>query len=209
MKKAIMMLLLVSFFFNSCEKENEKVAPSNKILYHVLNPSIVVSSVDSLIDHPSGCGYIPSPSDSSASITIDINDDGLMDFTLTCSSWYSFVSASNPCANYNTNITLSGTSNDNKLAITGNYNVVNLFEFNDELNSSQEWSNTGILMLSSALAPFSTNFNGDKYLGLKINQDQEDLFGWIYIDKNGYEITVISYAINQTANISIKAGQIE
>ena len=205
-------ILLISSVFIGCSKENNlepDIPIAECIIYTELDPYFRITSVDSLIPHGSGCGYIPSPSDSTASISLDINNDTVVDFILSCKSWYNFVSASGPCANYNTSIVLSGTSNENKVGISGNYNIVKQYVLNDVIDNSQQWSNTAMLMLSSVSAPFATNFNDTIYLGLKINTDQGDYFGWIYIDKNGYDITVISYAMNQTANSSIDAGQTE
>ena len=84
-----------------------------------------------------------------------------------------------------------------------------VLKLNEVIDNSQQWSNTATLMLSSASAPFETSINDIVYLGLKINTDQGDYFGWIYIDQNGYDVTVISYALNQSVNNSINAGQIE
>ncbi|RFC54716.1 hypothetical protein [Brumimicrobium aurantiacum] len=205
-------LVLISSAIIGCSKENDldPVSPiADDITYSELNPNIHLTSVDSLIYHGSGCGYVPSPSDSTASVSFDIDNDNVVDFTLSCNSWYNFVSASGPCANYNTSIVLSGTSNNNKVAINGNYNIVKKHDLNDVIDNSLLWSNTARLMLSSASAPFETNFDDTVYLGLKINTDQGDYFGWIYIDKNGYDVTVKSYAFNQSVNNSINAGQTE
>lgn len=217
MKIETYILILISSTIIGCSKENDlesenQVAENpiaKSITYTELDPSIQITSVDSLIYHGSGCGYVPSPSDSTASISFDINNDSVVDFTLSCNSWYNFVSASGPCANYNTNIVLTGTSGENKVGIADNYNIVKRYVLNEEIDNSHQWSNTAMLMLSSATAPFATNFNDTVYLGLKINTAQGDYFGWVYIDKNGYDVTVISYALNQSVNSSINAGQTE
>lgn len=211
MKIEISILLLISSAIIGCSKKNDSECenPADSITYSELNPTVQITSVDSLIYHISGCGPIPSPSDSTASVSFDINNDGLDDFTLSCSSWTDFVSASQPCANYNTRILLSGTSNLNSIGIIGNYNVVKRYVSNEVIDNSQQWSNTASIMLSSASAPFSTDFNDTAYLGLKINTIQGAYFGWMYIDKNGYDVTVISHGLNQSANCPINAGQKE
>ena len=112
MKIETYILLLISLAIIGCSKENDLETENpiiESITYTELNPNIQITSVDSLIYHGSGCGYVPSPSDSTASISLDINNDNVVDFTLSCNSWYNFVSASGPCANYNTSIVLSGT----------------------------------------------------------------------------------------------------
>lgn len=210
MKKATVYIVLFSLVFSSCKKENESTIINNdNIIYTKLLPNIEVTSVDSLIPHGSGCGDIPSPSDSTASVSIDINNDGAIDYILTCSSWYNFVSASGPCVNYNTNILISGTSNENQIAVTGNYNVVNLLGLDNTVDSNRTWTQGGTLMSSSVVAPFSYNFSGNKYIGVRIKNGQLDNFGWIYLNKTGYKITIISYAINLSGNNAISTGQIE
>ena len=133
-------------------------------MYHELNPQLEVTSVDTLISHPSGCGEVPIPSDSSASIFLDINNDGTNDFSITCSTWYQTISASYPCVNYQKRITISGTNENNKISIQENYNIVKTFNINDIIDDSDNWGEYAILM-GSAQSAFSTNFNGSVYLG--------------------------------------------
>jgi hypothetical protein len=212
MKVFTFISLLILLTIIGCSKEDvlkPQIPIADCIVYTELNPNIQITSVDSVILHGSGCGFVPSPSDSAASISLDINNDSIVDFILSCNSWYNFVSASGPCANYNTSIVISGTSAENKVGISENYNIVKRFVLNEEIDNSHQWLNTATLMLASATAPFATNFNDTVYLGLKIHKDEGDYFGWIYMDKNGYDISIISYALNQSVNKFINAGQIE
>jgi len=207
MRDVIIILVSLSICIFSCNKESENIP--DDIMHYELNPQLELTSVDSLINHPSGCGNIPIPSDSSASLSLDINNDGTNDFSISCLSWYEFVSASGPCANYNTSITIHGTTEKNKISIQENYNTIKTLNFNDIIDNSYNWHENATLMISSAQAPFSTNFNGSVYLGLKLKQDEEEYFGWLYINKSDYLITIMSYAINQTAHNCIHAGQTE
>jgi hypothetical protein len=207
-QKMVYFFVLIASIITSCTKDKNSKT-ENPIVYTELNPSIQITSVDTLINHLSGCGLVPSPSDSTATFSIDLNNDNSIDFILTCSSWYHFVSASDPCANYNTSMVISGTSASNKVSIAGNYNIANHFQMNESIDNYQTWSNSATLMLNSALAPFSTNFNSDVFLGLKMTTTEGDYFGWIHIDKNGFDISVLSYAIHQTLNCTIQAGQKE
>jgi len=104
---------------------------------------------------------------------------------------------------------ISGTSNENQIAVTGNYNVVNLLGLDNTVDSNRTWTQGGTLMSSSVVAPFSYNFSGNKYIGVRIKNGQLDNFGWIYLNKTGYKITIISYAINLSGNNAISTGQIE
>lgn len=189
----------------SCKKEESK----SGILFTQPDPFIQVTSVDALIPHGSGCGLVPSPADSTASVTLDINNDGLGDFNLSCVSWYDFVSASSPCANYNTRIILSGTSNTNQVSVSGNYDIVTRYDLAQTIDDVQDWSNSAVIMMNSATVPFSADFNGTAYLGVKVETNQGDHFGWIEVYKNFYQVEISSYAINQQAGSPIQAGQIE
>jgi hypothetical protein len=212
MKIAPFILIILLSTIVACTKksvEKPDVPIVDGIIYTELDPLIHLSSVDTLIAHGSGCGNIPSPADSITSISFDINNDDTLDFTLSCKSWYYFVSASSPCANYHTSIYLSGTAEEHKVGITEPFNSVKRYLPDEVIDASQNWSNPAMLMLSSATAPFSTNFNDTAYVGLKIHTDQGDYFGWIYFDKQGYDLTVISYAVHQTVNSPIRAGQTE
>lgn len=71
------------------------------------------------------------------------------------------------------------------------------------------WSSYATLMLFSATAPFSTNFNGTTYIGLKIQSDQGDRFAWLRLRKEGYVLTLYSHAIAGSSTGQILAGQTE
>src|SRR5690606_29105944 len=112
MKCIIIIFVLQSIFIFGCKKNT-----SDNILHSELQPQIEITPVDSLIAHPT-CGYVPSPSDSTASISLDIDSDGTDDFTVSYKTWYEFLSASSPCnANYNSRIDISGTSEDKTISI--------------------------------------------------------------------------------------------
>lgn len=203
-------IALLIFVISGCTKDvTETQLPTDSIVHTELQPFLEVTSVDTVLSHPSGCGSYPLPADSAASLALDINDDGQSDFTLSCTSWYQFVSASGPCANYNTSIVLTGTSADNQIALSQDYNIVKLFAFGDIISGLGEWANSSTLMLSAATTPFDTDFNGDHYIGLKMTQGQNVYYGWLSINKTDYLMTVKSYALNLTSGNDITAGQIQ
>ena len=207
MYKLITILLLFCVTLIGCKKE--KNSKKDSVKYTEFQPTLKVTSVDTIVAHGSGCGYVVLPTDTAASISIDINSDGVDDFKLECGSWYSFVSNSNPCANYNKNITITGYSNDNSVAVKDEYNVASTFEVNAVINNSQKWNNNAMLMLLATQAPFTTNFTGNKYIGLRMQMGENIHFAWLYLNKTDYTITVISSAINQTVGNSIRTGQKE
>lgn len=208
------MLIASCVLLVACAKDDDleptpAPTPAADILYTELDSTLKLTSVDTLIFHPSGCGMLPSPSDSSATRSIDVDNDGAADFTIACGTWYYFVSASGPCANYNTSMTITGASDERKISITNNYNTVARYAENDVIDNTQNWVSTATLMLSSATAPFSTNFNGTTYIGLKIGSDQGDRFAWLRLRKEGYVLTLYSHAIAASSTGQILAGQTE
>ncbi len=207
MHKVLVLFVSFSVLLVRCTKDT---TPKNDtILYTDLQPPLEIESVDSLVFHNSGCGYVPFPADTMKNNALDINKDGIDDFTLTCKSWYQFVSASNPCVNYNTSIVISGISDDNQIAVIGNYSEAKKYELDAVINNSQNWSNSATLKLASAQAPISIDFNGNNYLGLKIKKGQNSHFCWLYLNKTDYTIKVLAFAANLTEGNSIRVGQTE
>jgi hypothetical protein len=208
MKKVFYLIVVLLVLTNSACKKDKVQLPDN-ILFQQFNPELQITSVDSMVLHPSGCGYIPVPSDSLASLSLDLNNDGTADHTVNCSSWYQFVSASGPCANYNQSITLIGTSEDNLIAVTSFYNIAEEQYEGNEIGGNQIYYKNSTIMLNSAQAPFSYNFVGDRYLGVQMKIQGKSHFGWIRINKTGSLIRIISCAMNLTPNHSILVGQTE
>jgi hypothetical protein len=205
--------LCLIFLVFSCKKdvvpeENPNVNPAQGTIYAVeLMPDIELSSVDSMVWHPSGCGYVPSPADSSMSVSLDINGDGAMDFTLNCASWYQTVSSANACTAYHMSMTISATSSDNFVTVQGNYNAIERYNSGDTIVQNASWMNNGTLMLASATAPFSTNFSGPAYLGLKLLMPDGAHYGWLSVEKIGTKLLIYAHGYNELANDLILAGQ--
>jgi hypothetical protein len=65
-----------------------------------LDTNRVVSSIHNFINHPIGCGMIPSPTDSLDVDSLNLNNDLIIDSYISAKSWYQFVCASFPCVNY-------------------------------------------------------------------------------------------------------------
>lgn len=207
MHKVLVLFVLFSVIMVRCTKDT---TPKNDAILHTdLQPPLEIESVDSLVFHSSGCGYVPFPADTMKNNALDINKDGIDDFTLTCKSWYQFVSASNPCANYNTSIVISGISDDNQIAVIGNYSEAKKYELDAVINNSQNWSNSATLKLGSAQAPISIDFNGNNYLGLKLKKGQNSHFCWLYLNKTNNTIKILAFAANLTEGNSIRVGQTE
>jgi hypothetical protein len=65
------------------------------------------------------------------------------------------------------------------------------------------------MLLDVAQAPFITDFNGTNFFGLKIRKNNEDWYGWLKLNKDGYNLTLLASGVKQGPSTGIKAGQIQ
>jgi len=202
-------VLIISFIFIgmiSCKKENH--LPDN-ILFTEFNPQIELTSVDSFVLHPSLCGYYPVPENSYLEYPIDFDKNDIYDLMLIMETRYEYVSASNPCSNYQYRITLEGINEKSQVTSTEHENLPIFLNINDKIDNSLEWNTRTFLMMDEAYVPFYYDFSGDKYIGIKLTENENSYYGWLYLNKTSFKIFLISYGLNLTANNSIKVGQTE
>ncbi len=150
---------------------------------------------------------IPVPTDSISTIQIDMDQNGTFDFSITCSTWYQFISASGPCANYNSSMIVSGITPDNEIAIGNSYNASRYINYGEEISEQGTWLNSSLLQLHVATAPFQTDFNGEKYIGIRIKTSEGFRYGWILFEKTSYVLYVKSTGIQTCASKAIQAGE--
>lgn len=183
------------------EPDNEVLEPDN-ILFYDFQPDTSITSVKYFLPHPlfSGCN-VPYPSDSFAKIEFDMDGDLIDDFKLKVRHWYHWVSNSSPCANYNYEMTITALNSDYLITedlLDSLQFVYNLFEI---------WSRQIYLMVNMRDYPFTTNFSGEKYIGVKKQIDTCTYYGWILVEKSGFSLALKETAINLTENKLILAGQ--
>jgi hypothetical protein len=209
--KNIHLFFLSSYILASCLKDKVPVPPEIKypIRHTEYNPNETFTCVDTIIQHPSGCGMIALPADSSVLRNIDLDADGTADFQISCTSWYQTLSASFPCVNYNTSYAITALQNNGAIATTGTYNEVCKFAVNDSINLTAKWHNSASILLHVTQAPFVTDFNGLCYFGLKLTRNNGNWYGWLKLEKSLYDISLISSAIRLGPSSGIRAGQIE
>ena len=210
MSRYLVVILAFVLGFLSCSKNegSYQAIPQDNIIYTQFQPFVELTSVDTFVDHPSGCGLIPVPGDSYLEYMLDIDDNGTDDFMLVIKTWYYFVSASGPCRNYQYRIELRGLY-ENMVTSEGMYSLPVFLNSGDVIDQSLEWQSTTNLMMDVAGAPFSSDFEGDRYVGLKLSSGKDSYFGWLYLSKLKFTVTLKACAVNQAANNSIQAGQIE
>lgn len=211
MRTATFTVILLSVFALSCKKDEQPPPPQpDNILHTELQTYLEVTAADTAIVHPAGCGTIPFPSDSSASLSFDVNNDGVDDYTIQCDSWYNYVSSLYPCSNYNSVIQLSGTNTNNLVFYTGSHPTAKRYDSTAVINNYYAAHQNGFLLRTgSGVYPWGCDFNGDAYLGIKMIDGNDEYFGWVHLNKTDFLITLKSYALNLTPNNPINAGQIQ
>lgn len=199
------LLFYLTVFTVACRTES--TLDNSEVIYTEYSPPTLLTCVDSIIPHPSGCGMIPVPTDSSSTIQIDMDRNGSFDFNISCSTWYQFVSASGPCANYNSSMNITGIISACEIASESQFQVAKEFLLDEEINNANSWVNYSTLQLNAAGAPFQTDFNGERHIGIRMGSDEGYRYGWILLSKNGFNLSVQSSGLQSCSGKFIRAGQ--
>ncbi len=185
------------------------------------NAQIVYTDV--IPDVVRGCNY---PSPCGADFLIDLNNDGINDFTFAPRA-HGFS-----CGNCSPNpVNILGTR-DSALVISTTQSwiadTVGGFDLNTSMDSSLAWTNTvHNLAQNGERCIACTNGNGShkvtqgitgnwqnvsgKFMGLKIKMGPDFYYGWIKLGVSianySVSITIMEYAYNSTPNQPVLAGQ--
>jgi len=209
---------LISVIIISCNKDAdvELTEPDNElkstIFYQDLSPDLTLSPVDSVGTHPSGLclEIIPFPSDSTVTVDLDINQNGIDDFRFTYSTFYEWVSASNPCSNFNSKLEISGLTVENKIMIANeDMNEISVLESGELISTDNLFSDNAIIYRDYAQAfLYFGDFTGEGFIGIKLEGGE---LGWIKLNfqKGSFTCTIMAYGYNETINSQITAGQME
>ena len=101
--------------------------------------------VDTTYIYPFGGCRVAIPLDSVVTSSIDINNDGQLDFTITGTSRYEHKSNSGPCVNFNTSIVISGITGSKVMVSDENPGYAKLLGNNEIVDFSANWSSSGNL----------------------------------------------------------------
>ncbi len=185
------------------------------IEFTVLTPPIVVVSV--LYMNPPTLQYDcyqPVPMDSSSVVSIDVDKDGLNDFSISTSQWYEFHSASMPCNNFQYQSDIRSVHSDNAVAvITLTTRCAQTFNQGEAISGSLLYSAMAETVRAYWMAmPCNLDKQqGDIYYGFRIKKGDGYVYGWLLMnyDWSGHKMTIREFAINRTVNNKILAGQKE
>jgi hypothetical protein len=200
-------------FLTGCKKESQDINPgiiSDNIVFTDISPDTAVTSVrywETLY-----YDRIPVPSDSSAAISLDLDQDDVNDILIVTSTSFDFVSASNPGANYCYKAGFYMIDSSDSIAFNGTacdqYSIAQVFQKDSIIAGLSGYSRSVKVYMSTPImscylyAPI-----GDVYIGFKLFRNGGYKFGWIQIKFVAMNITVKEFAVNQTINCPIRAGQ--
>lgn len=207
--------LLILVLLSACLKDKVPVPPPPEVNVPILHQTFTspesFTCVDTLIQHPSGCGLIVYPIDTTVSRTIDLDADGQADFRISCTSWYHFLSASYPCANYNTSYIMTGLQYEAAISTVGDYSEIRKYAENENIRPNDQWRTSAAILLDVTTAPYATDFFGLSYFGLRLYKanTNEIWYGWLKLEKSGYHLTLLAQGVRSGPSTGIKAGQIQ
>ena len=211
--KKLVNVVTILLILTSCLKDKVPVPPPPEVTVPILHQTFVspesFTCVDTVIQHPSGCGMIVYPIDTIVSRTIDLDADGQADFEIKCESWYHFLSASNPCANYNTSYIITALQSGAAIATVGDYSEIRKYAENEYILPNAQWRTSAAILLDVTTAPYATDFFGLSYFGLRLYKANEVWYGWLKLEKSGYHLTLLASGVKQGPSTGIKAGQIQ
>lgn len=206
MQKTVAILLLFGLIY-SCNTITDPPDISDSILYTNLDPDVMISTVERYeTETLDECTTeIPVPEDSVVNYWLDINGDDQDDFILDISHRkLTDNHECGPCSIYEYQMTISGAGGNNYISFDPAYTwVPKWYSLNDTIRPNHSWNKEVFVLMQGGCDRWIVDLK-DIYIGIKHNMD----FGWIHIkpaENNG--IVIMEYAINQTDNRPIAAGQ--
>jgi hypothetical protein len=209
----IVITLHLLLILSSCKK-NE----NNNGVYTELLPNIKISSIDShQIDSITG-KEIPSPENGDTSVYIDIDKDREDDFKVCMFHRInrSYLEEGAPEWVYFYYYVYIKGLNGNQYIAKGTDNAGNcgkVIYMYDEYESIKDsiWADSLNINSHHGImeCDFPSNFTGETYIGLKIENNTKKYFGWIHVEYEYKSLTILEYAIYLANNKKVYAGEYE
>jgi hypothetical protein len=207
----IVALVLLFVFFFACKKndiESRMLDRTNSVIFSDLIPDSTITSIREMQTHG------PVPSDSSASLLVDLDQDNLMDFRIFVSTIYEWVSASNPEANYTYVAGIGALRSTDSVAVAGYFGpceIAHPFALDSVIFDNTVYASLAMSYSVGTLTwPCSAyNLQADTYYGVKLISNGGYKFGWILTSYSSFDhtLTIKEFALNGSINRPVKAGQ--
>lgn len=167
------------------------------IVYHILTPNIQLHSIRSY--YSDGCNHYL-PNDSSATHSLDINDDSVVDFTFTAKHHFTGNQCGICADGYVEEIIIDGQG---ICVYDKNDYLANYLNQSELISNDLTWNPQARLSFQGCKLPF-TNYVENSYIGIKCNNK----FGWIRVhEASNNGIIIVEYAYNAANGSTILAGQ--
>jgi hypothetical protein len=202
--------------FVSCKRENTSPDPdptpaTPQIVHHDLTPDSIIQSCDSLM--PWSSYYIPVPQDTTFYYNYDLNSDSIIDLRFAATNYYQFYSNTSPEVNYQRNLNVNSPDSTIEFSSQNGPPLLTLYDSAQVVNSSSLWEFGNFAYYRHTSYPFGQTFNGDEYLlfRMKVGANLYK-YGWLHLIgfdyPDGYRFYLLDWAINNTVNQQIAAGQL-
>lgn len=205
---------LCSVFLIGCKKTQSSPPSPDNVTVHQFNPFQEITSVDSFYYLPGSSSPTISPTDSSSNYLLDIDGDSNPDFILTVDHKYQWVSNSNPEANLNFEMFISGIDTTSEIACVKSGFGIPQAEFytpGKSINQAAKWKNKSWLMRNGVSYYPQCDFSGTQYIGLRTRTKISQHYCWLKISKDPIQfknkLLIQSFGYNQSNGNDITAGQ--
>lgn len=215
--KSLLKLFVLTAFISSCQSSLEE---ENSIILGNLNYEIAISrNVEEIRNSPDIAsmhidsiltGLIDSELISTGVISFDLNSDNINDIGFEIIDLLLFNGDDFP----EELDSLAARVINHKTEVLDNstYGYADALNINQPIGEDGNWSeNKSTLVLGTFGNTGKFNGNGWKYLGITLNTNEENKYGWIkvYVSEKNDTIKIGEYAYNNFPNSKILAGQIE
>jgi hypothetical protein len=151
-----------------------------------------------------------SPSDTNVIDSVYMENPAVYDLKFGVRNYYQFLSASNPCVNYNQTITMAFSLSSDSVAAYNQFNTcVRFLSKGDTIGNQLKFSRSGYIDTNvHNQLPFNCNFTGEQYLAIKKTVGKRTFYGWVLIERIGsYGIIIKESALNKSDDRPIICGQ--
>jgi hypothetical protein len=205
MKTKAFAFLIIAVLASSCDDEQPQPQPDS-IYYHIVDPEITITTVDHYV-YQNG-DSIAMPIDTNATLSIDIDNDGIDDFSFNAFAfdYYEFGSGGGLVYCHGTNMAVLNAGDS----------IVN--ENPDFMSAAvpldMPIGDNSVLTTGVGIQGVGQNItfgfpSGTSYYGFKLTRNGSTHFGWIMIEHTECFATIKSWAYNLTPDNDIYAGQTE
>ncbi len=206
--RSSLLFIWIVVVFAACRKKDCFRGTDDAFSHTVYAPSLEVTHVQHIALHPSGCGSVPFPSDSTGILPIDLDGDGRDDIQIVMRGVFNLVSNSNPCVNYGSRYSIEALEDDWKIAALAEYDALATFDEGQNISIHGLWNARANIQIVDPLPGPHISFTGETYVGVRNKSDGHCArYGWLRLEQLDYTIIVHEIGFQSSGQGEVKAGQ--